>query len=80
MHIASKYGCLSEPKASWSTFCNKTANKTGSMLLSIAEFSSAEYTLSTNAGACLSPKDELAQEHERIRHVYSGRKFSYDNT
>ena len=34
------------------------------MLLSIAEFSSAEYTLSTNAGACLSPKDELAEEHE----------------
>jgi len=26
-------------------------------------------TLSANAGACLSPKDELAQEHERIRHV-----------
>lgn len=26
-------------------------------------------TLSANAGACLSPKDELAQEHERITHV-----------
>ena len=26
-------------------------------------------TLSANASACLSPKDELAQEHERIRHV-----------
>ena len=26
-------------------------------------------TLSANAGACLSPKDELAQEHERIRHL-----------
>ena len=26
-------------------------------------------TLSANASACLSPKDELAQEHERIIHV-----------
>ena len=26
-------------------------------------------TVSANVGACLSPKDELAQEHERIRHV-----------
>ena len=34
------------------------------MLLSVAKFSSAEYTLSANAGACLSPKDELAQKHE----------------
>ena len=25
--------------------------------------------LSVNAGACLSAKDELAQEHLRIRHV-----------
>ena len=64
VHIASKYGCLSEPKASWSTFCNKTANKMGAMLLSVAKFSSAEYTLSTNAGACLSPKDELVRKHE----------------
>ena len=27
------------------------------------------YILPVNAGACLSPKDELAQEHLRIRHV-----------
>ena len=26
-------------------------------------------TLSVNTGACLSPKDELAQEYLRIRHV-----------
>lgn len=26
-------------------------------------------TLSANASACLSPKDELAQEHEQITHV-----------
>ena len=28
------------------------------------------YILPANAGACLSPKDEFAQEHERIRHMY----------
>ena len=27
-------------------------------------------TLSVNTGACLSPKDELAQEYLRIRHVH----------
>lgn len=29
----------------------------------------ARNTLSANAGACLSLKGELAQEHERIRHL-----------
>ncbi len=28
------------------------------------------YILPANAGACLSPKDEFAQEHERTRHMY----------
>ena len=28
------------------------------------------YILPANAGACLSPKDEFAQKHERIRHMY----------
>ena len=32
-------------------------------------------TLSANAGACLSPKDELAQEHERIRHMLEGEEY-----
>lgn len=31
--------------------------------------------LSVNAGACLSPKDELAQEYLRIKQYAVGRKY-----
>mgnify|MGYP004506556407 FL=1 len=31
--------------------------------------------LPVNAGACLSPKDELAQEHERIGYRLEGEEY-----
>ena len=42
---------------------------TQGLYIDISEDSVMKCTLSVNTGACLSPKDELAQEYLRIRHV-----------
>ena len=46
------------------------AGGTGQASRILSVVSVMRYILLANAGACLSPKDEFAQEHERIRHMY----------
>ena len=46
------------------------AGGTGQASRILSVVSVMRYILPANAGACLSPKDEFAQEHERIRHMY----------
>ena len=46
------------------------AGGTGQASKILSVVSVMRYILLANAGACSSPKDEFAQEHERIRHMY----------
>ena len=49
---------------------NKAVYLAVGLYIDISEDSVMKCTLSVNTGACLSPKDELAQEYLRIEHVH----------